>query len=58
MLSRNVQDLVQMLEANENTWTDKDDHSIYTGTAGIANMFQLYADYFNEPEYYAVCYIL
>ncbi|XP_047357096.1 lanC-like protein 2 [Vespa velutina] len=53
LLTTNTQRLIQKLEENKNDWTYHDDHSIYTGTAGIANMFQLYADYFNEPAYYS-----
>ncbi|KAL2715276.1 lanC-like protein 2 isoform X1 [Vespula squamosa] len=52
-LITNTKKLLQKLEENKNDWTDHDDYSIYTGTAGIANMFQLYADYFNEPAYYS-----
>lgn len=58
LLITNTKKLLQKLEENKNDWTYHDDHSIYTGSAGIANMFQLYADYFNEPVYYSVCYIL
>nr|XP_050858177.1 lanC-like protein 2 isoform X1 [Vespula vulgaris]XP_050858178.1 lanC-like protein 2 isoform X1 [Vespula vulgaris] len=53
LLITNTKKLLQKLEENKNDWTYHDDHSIYTGSAGIANMFQLYADYFNEPVYYS-----
>ncbi|KAI4498197.1 hypothetical protein M0802_006683 [Mischocyttarus mexicanus] len=53
LLTENTKKLLQKLEEHKNDWTYNDDHSIYTGTAGIANMFQLYADYFNEPAYHS-----
>lgn len=53
LLNKNTKKLLQKLEENKNDWTYNDDHSIYTGTAGIANMFKLYADYFDEPAYYS-----
>lgn len=53
LLTKNTKTLLQKLEENRKDWIYHDDHSIYTGTAGIAYMFQLYADYFDEPVYYS-----
>lgn len=52
LLTTNTKKLLLKLQENKHDWNYSDDYSIYTGTAGIANMFKLYADYFNEPEYY------
>ncbi|XP_015177864.1 PREDICTED: lanC-like protein 2 [Polistes dominula] len=53
LLTKKTKKLLQKLEENKKTWTYNDDHSIYTGIAGIANMFKIYADTFNEPSYYS-----
>ncbi|KAK0178949.1 hypothetical protein PV327_007786 [Microctonus hyperodae] len=50
-LSERIQILLSQLVDNRREWINRDDSSIYTGNSGIAHMFYLLYQRFNDPSY-------
>ncbi|XP_011308985.1 lanC-like protein 2 [Fopius arisanus] len=51
VLEQHIHDFIHRMNMKEQEWINRNDSSVYTGISGIAYLFFVYGERFNEPTY-------